>query len=62
MADGAPPPGHGDLAALDLEPAGEAAIGDGRLQLGARQRRAVQRRRAQRPQRRLPAGDGQVPA
>ena len=62
VADGSPPPGHGDLAAVDLEPAGDLAIRDGRLQLGTRQRRTVQRRRTQRPQRRLPAGDSQLPA
>ena len=62
VADGPPPPGHGHLAAVDLERPGDVAIRDRGLELGARQRRLVQHLRTQRPQRRLLAGDGQVPA
>ena len=62
VPDRAPPPGHRDRAAVKFETAGDLAVRDDRLELGARQRRAVQRRRAQRPQRFLLTGDGQVPA
>ena len=58
---GPPPPGHADLAPVYLEQAGDLAIGDDRFKLGARQRRTIQHRRAQWPQRRLLAGDRQVP-
>lgn len=62
VAGGAAPPGHADTAAVGLKHAGDLPIGDTRLELGTRQRRTVQRRGQQRPQRRLLAGDGQVPA
>src|ERR1017187_5445903 len=47
---------------IDLKRAGEQAIRDTRLKLGARQRRPVQRQRPQRPQRRLTAADTELPA
>jgi hypothetical protein len=62
MANGPPPPRHRDGAAIDLEHAGDPAIWDRGLELGTRQRRTVQHRWTQGTQRRLPAGDCQIPA